>query len=203
MVQLLPRNPLLVAYTGLLLSIALNLSAVYVFRYRRETCQSILELKEGDDSHFSYIGDDYPHELPIHLPTVGMKVENSERFGLSDFYAWGDWRTTDMFPASNGFIKLGPNGRKFGIAMFHQMHCLQKIRDAIVQGDAGHHTRHCLNLLRQTVLCASDTTLDPMINKHSIDGLGIVHVCRDWETVFDFVTENQLKYLNTSEGWNG
>ncbi len=53
MVQLLPRNALLVAYTGLLLSIALNLSAVYVFRYRRETCESVLEMKEGDDSHFS------------------------------------------------------------------------------------------------------------------------------------------------------
>ncbi|KAJ7123090.1 hypothetical protein C8R44DRAFT_785287 [Mycena epipterygia] len=38
------------------------------------------------------------------------------------------------------------------VSLFHQIHCLQKIRDAIVQGDPKHDTRHCLNLLRQTAV---------------------------------------------------
>jgi hypothetical protein len=83
--------------------------------------------------------------------------------------------------------------------MYHQMHCLQRIRSAIVQGDPGHHTRHCLNLLRQTVLCASDTTLDPMNTEKGTDGLGIVHVCRDWQKVYDFVEENQLRHANSTK----
>jgi hypothetical protein len=83
-----------------------------------------------------------------------------------------------------------------GIAMFHQMHCLQIIRTAIVEGEADHHVGHCLNLLRQTVLCTSDTTLDALNSKLGTDGLGIVHVCRDWQKVYDFVEENQLRYLN-------
>ena len=89
-----------------------------------------------------------------------------------------------------------------GVAMFHQMPCLQKIRDAIVQGDPGHHTRHCLNLLRQAVLCASDTTIDPLTTATGTDGLGVVHVCRDWQKVFDFVEENQLRRHmdNTTKG---
>jgi len=24
--------------------------------------------------------------------------------------AWADWRTTDLFPNGNGFVKLGPEG---------------------------------------------------------------------------------------------
>jgi hypothetical protein len=64
------------------------------------------------------------------------------------------------------------------------------MRDAIVQGDPGHHTRHCLNLLREVVLCTSDTTLDPLNTPHGTDGVGVVHVCRDWQKVYDFVEDN-------------
>jgi len=81
--------------------------------------------------------------------------------------------------------------------MFHQMHCLQKIREAIVQEDPGHHTQHCPNLLRQVVLCSSDTTLDPLIGENAIDGIGVVHVCRDWRIVYDFVEDNQLRLYSS------
>ncbi|KAJ7707397.1 hypothetical protein B0H17DRAFT_1125209 [Mycena rosella] len=192
MVKLPSPSALEVAWAGLLLSISLNISAIYVFRRQPAPCA-----RPGpvDDSRFSYKGDDYPHELPLYIPPVALAIEDSERYGLSDLNAYADWRTTDLFPRSNGFVKLGLEG----IAMFHQMHCLQRIRSALVQGDPGHHTRHCLNLLRQTVLCASDTTLDPLNSAKGTDGLGIVHVCRDWQKVYDFVEENQLRYMNTSK----
>ncbi|KAJ7642997.1 hypothetical protein DFH06DRAFT_924809, partial [Mycena polygramma] len=86
-----------------------------------------------------------------------------------------------------------------GVAMFHQMHCLQRLRAAIVNpGSTDHHAGHCLNLLRQTVLCVSDTTLDAENMEGGTDGIGTVHICRDWRKVYDFVEENQLKYMNTS-----
>ncbi|KAJ7780712.1 hypothetical protein DFH07DRAFT_793165 [Mycena maculata] len=194
MVKLPIPSALEIAWAGLLVSIGLNLSAVYVFRRQQGTACARTE--SVDDSNFSYKGDDYPHQLPIHIPSVALTIEDSKAYGLSDFKSYADWRTTDLFPHGNGFVKLGPEARTFGIAMFHQMHCLQKIRHAIVQGDPGHHTRHCLNLLRQTVLCASDTTLDPMTSETGTNGLGIVHVCRDWQKVYDFVEENQFKHMN-------
>ncbi|KAJ6584054.1 hypothetical protein DFH09DRAFT_1359971 [Mycena vulgaris] len=195
MVKLPTPTALEIAWAGLLLSIGLNISTIFVFRGQPAACALP---KTVDDSRFSYRGDDYPHQLPLHIPPVALAIEDSERYGLSDLNAYADWRTTDLFPRSNGFVKLGPEGRTFGIAMFHQMHCLQRIRTALVQGDPGHHTRHCLNLLRQTVLCASDTTLDPLNSAKGTDGLGIVHVCRDWQKVYDFVEENQLRHMNAS-----
>jgi hypothetical protein len=100
-------------------------------------------------------------------------------------------RTFGMYPKA--LIRLIVSDESFiaGVAMFHQMHCLQIVRSAIVQGGADHHTGHCLNLLRQTVLCASDTTLDALNQGNATDGLGSVHVCRDWQKVYDFVEENQ------------
>jgi Mycotoxin biosynthesis protein UstYa len=78
--------------------------------------------------------------------------------------------------------------------MFHQMHCLLMIREVILQGGARHHIRHCLNILRQAILCASDTTIAPF-KPHHETGVGTVHICRDWEKVYDFIEENQLKWI--------
>jgi hypothetical protein len=79
-----------------------------------------------------------------------------------------------------------------GLAMFHQMHCIQTLRNNIVGAPVNHHTRHCLNVLRQAVLCGSDITLDAINKPNGTNGLGMVHVCRDWRKVYDFVAKNQL-----------
>jgi hypothetical protein len=63
------------------------------------------------DRFTGYKGDDYPHQLPLHIPSVALTVEDSEKYGLSDFNAYADWRTTDLFSHGNGFVKLGPEGR--------------------------------------------------------------------------------------------
>ena len=79
--------------------------------------------------------------------------------------------------------------------MFHQIHCLHIIRLALINGP-NDHSGHCLNFLRQAILCNSDTTLDPLVTDldgmtTGTDGLGVMHVCRDWSQVYVFVTENQ------------
>ncbi|KAG1798716.1 hypothetical protein EV424DRAFT_1332873, partial [Suillus variegatus] len=73
-------------------------------------------------------------------------------------------------------------GRLFGVSMFHQLHCLQMIRLALINGP-NDHSGHCLNFLRQAILCNSDTTLDPR--------LGVTHICRDWSQVYAYIEENQ------------
>jgi hypothetical protein len=38
-----------------------------------------------------------------------------------------------------------------------------------------------------------------MNTEKGTDGLGIVHVCRDWQKVYDFVEENQSKHANSTK----
>ncbi|KAJ7642961.1 hypothetical protein DFH06DRAFT_1426664, partial [Mycena polygramma] len=189
MVRLPTPSTLEIAWVGLLVSIGLNLSAIYVFRHRPD----LDTWKCTNPTLSGYRGDDYPYQLPLHLPLIALKIEESKSYRLSDFDSYNDWRSTDVFPTGNGFVKLGPDGGASGIAMFHQMHCLQRVRDAILdpEGSADQHAAHCLNLLRQTVLCASDTSLDALNMEGGTDGIGTVHVCRDWQKVYDFVEENQ------------
>lgn len=56
-----------------------------------------------------------------------------------------------------------------------------------------YHTSHCLNYLRETLLCAADVTLEPEIAPGAQNvgqGLGVTHVCKDWSKVHAFATRN-------------
>lgn len=46
------------------------------------------------------------------------------------------------------------------VAMFHQLRCLDVLRNDYVSRTPSYLTKHCLNYLRQTVLCIADTHLE-------------------------------------------
>jgi hypothetical protein len=48
------------------------------------------------------------------------------------------------------------------------------------------HTTHCLEYLRQSTMCAADTTLEPFTPNLGLDGTK--HKCRDWDTIYDIAT---------------
>ncbi|KAF1736400.1 hypothetical protein CRV24_002007 [Beauveria bassiana] len=81
----------------------------------------------------------------------------------------------------------------YGISMFHQIHCLVAIRTAIrTRTFNDQHLDHCLDYLRQAIMCTGDTTLEKVIKddsgktKPEIDGWGTVHECRSWHMLFEF-----------------
>ncbi|KAM0667659.1 hypothetical protein ACQRIU_003524 [Beauveria bassiana] len=81
----------------------------------------------------------------------------------------------------------------YGISMFHQIHCLVAIRNAIrTRTFDDQHLDHCLDYLRQAIMCTGDTTLEKVIKddsgefKPEIDGWGTVHECRSWHMLFEF-----------------
>jgi len=135
-----------------------------------------------------------------------MTLENSLHYGLNNSIAGAEFRS--LYPGpSMGFIRLGPHHRFFGISMYHQLHCLESLRlamlgmrphnepsgEGIEESWATDHAAHCLNYLRQTSLCAADLTLEPEVVEGSGDvgqGLGVTHVCRDWSVVNDFTERN-------------
>ncbi|PQE21335.1 Tat pathway signal sequence protein [Rutstroemia sp. NJR-2017a WRK4] len=97
---------------------------------------------------------------------------------------------------------------------FHQLHCLHAIReayyDAINTSESRHshsshanmpshtspaHIRHCIDLIRQSLMCYADTTIevkDEEIN--GVRGFGTVHMCRDWSGLVRWTEETQEKY---------
>ena len=123
-----------------------------------------------------------------------------------------------MYPGENlGFLRMGPDKRFFGLSMYHQMHCLNALRETIngqahqhgasEAGERGElegrkepkkfHTSHCLNYLRETILCAADVTLEPEIApgiQNVGQALGVTHVCRDWSKVHAYAEKNSEEF---------
>lgn len=43
------------------------------------------------------------------------------------------------------------------------------------------HVRHCVDLLRQSLMCSADRTLEVKDDKGGVSGFGTVHHCYDYE----------------------
>lgn len=214
--------------------------------------QAYVELNGTLNGDFAaWEGDDYPPYLPLPLgPPVALTLEDSRHYTLgappsthvgspasdssqkSSVEAAYEWHSA--YPGENlGFVRLGPKKRFFSLALYHQIHCLDSLRKAILApptaSEGGHahtrrdttnedgktsvhftkrdsaHSSHCLNYLRQTILCAADLTLEPETELGSQDvgeGLAVTHVCRDWSKVHRFV-EGDFEEWWQGKGTNG
>ncbi|KAL7796745.1 hypothetical protein V8C37DRAFT_371333 [Trichoderma ceciliae] len=116
----------------------------------------------------------------------------------------------NLFPKGRGYVSIdnieaaGPvpdyvrdtstdgTGR-FSIAVFHQLHCLYLLQSDLFEAleanitEPHSHTLHCLDYLRESILCTSDSTLEPFKPKFDntaprkgVDGYGTPHQCRDF-----------------------
>ncbi|KAF7867203.1 hypothetical protein EAF04_005286 [Stromatinia cepivora] len=117
------------------------------------------------------------------------------------------WRS--IFPKGRGFIhhpSLAPNIS--GIAVFHELHCLNGIRlayyaaltktheksDAGNSSHSGHddpaHIRHCFDYLRHALMCAADTNLEPVNWKYGgVTGWGFDRTCRSYDAVVAYAEQ--------------
>ncbi|KAI1456422.1 hypothetical protein F4805DRAFT_231276 [Annulohypoxylon moriforme] len=93
---------------------------------------------------------------------------------------------------------------RFAVAAFHQLHCLFLIyadfRHALngdLAADAhslhGSHSLHCFDYLRESIICAADSALEPFLSPfdggtqgNGVDGFGSVHQCRDFKQLFEW-----------------
>ncbi|KAL7939302.1 hypothetical protein V8C35DRAFT_275146 [Trichoderma chlorosporum] len=116
----------------------------------------------------------------------------------------------NLFPKGKGYVSIqnieaaGPapdyvrdtstdgTGR-FSVAVFHQLHCLYLLQSDLFEAleanisEPHSHTFHCLDYLRESILCASDSTLEPFkpnfdstAHRKGVDGYGTPHQCRDF-----------------------
>ncbi|KAG7447660.1 uncharacterized protein BT62DRAFT_1004419 [Guyanagaster necrorhizus] len=158
----------------------------------------------------------------VELHTQGEMRDLTERindavlrfeFGNYSITSDDEWAT--LFPPHGGQIML--NGSKYDVSLYLQLKCLDTVRVTFVAlrdvfNDESparaidsvdfKETGYCLDVLRQTVLCTADVTLEPgevvVLSDGSIDmavtGNHVDHICRDWVQVREFVEKNQKSW---------
>ncbi|KAI0197961.1 hypothetical protein F4808DRAFT_437230 [Astrocystis sublimbata] len=120
-----------------------------------------------------------------------------------------------IFPPHGGFFHdpvIAPYGAS--LAVYHQLHCVDAIRqayyvlfDAVKYGvnvtfsdlndyETDWHTRHCIDFLRQMLMCNPDLTVEyvnPSLG--GITGLDGEHVCIVWEDIVAWSIAQQGQHL--------
>ncbi|KAE9369811.1 hypothetical protein N431DRAFT_53420 [Stipitochalara longipes BDJ] len=167
-----------------------------------------------------------PNPAMPHIPIVRTTFERHELFAApSSKEADRAWRS--LMPYGDGFIivnnsqALGlppgiqhSNGESYDVSMFHQLHCLMRIRETLfitklainhtnaekIEEDliepSMMHVYHCFDYIRQALMCAGDLTLEwPRTEKDgrrfAVDGWGVSHQCKSWEAISDYMALNR------------
>ncbi|KAL0575148.1 hypothetical protein V5O48_006825 [Marasmius crinis-equi] len=77
------------------------------------------------------------------------------------------------------------------VALFHQLRCLEILQDAYVN-EGSHRTsalaQHCMNYLRQTMLCQMDMRTETQGSIFTYNGFD--QLCYDWETIYAEAEKN-------------
>lgn len=142
----------------------------------------------------AYINDDFPARLDV--PGLDDKViltsEQTVHYGLNGTEADEEWEALLPLSVGRGVVHLGPHYRTFAVTMLHTLHCLDRMRHSIFAKPIGSgnikHIEHCANYVRELILCAADTQLEP-------EGkLDVARVCRDWTAVYAEMQRNLVEY---------
>ncbi|KAH6675787.1 hypothetical protein B0J14DRAFT_372239 [Halenospora varia] len=114
----------------------------------------------------------------------------------------------ELFPLQGGYFRHPRIAlERSALAVFHQLHCLDGIRkgywtvyDAATEGRkiveedipfmaSPPHIRHCIDLLRNSLMCQPDLTVEAKdMKKGGVTGFGTEHTCKSWNQLNDWVT---------------
>ncbi|TFK18153.1 hypothetical protein FA15DRAFT_683358 [Coprinopsis marcescibilis] len=145
---------------------------------------------------YSWIGRDHPKRLPIEERPVKMIAQESVHFPLTGAEAKDEWLWTATM--GDGHVRIGKDMRMFAVSMFHQLHCLRGVQNALAKGwktlhpARRGHINHCFNYIRQWTLCNADLTLEPgdfAKRNFTEQRAGATHTCVDWVPAYDFMNE--------------
>ncbi|KAL5321891.1 hypothetical protein ACEPPN_009854 [Leptodophora sp. 'Broadleaf-Isolate-01'] len=180
-------------------------------------------IEEIDWSQSAQIGLLSPQAFLPKIPIKEMKFDFPTKY--EDTGPEGDKLWNDMMPIGSGFIRV-PYPRRFdmpqskaiendpeegeiySLSITHQLHCLAVIRHVIMKyekrdksrfaGDG--HEYHCIDYIRQAIICAGDTTLDyaeivtgsdGVERRLGFTGANSTHQCRDWDAIREWAVENR------------
>ncbi|OKL60230.1 hypothetical protein UA08_04851 [Talaromyces atroroseus] len=131
-------------------------------------------------------------------------------FGTSEEYMTLDHAFDHLWSetGNSSIVKTDDSDKVESISMFHQLHCLGSIRHALQQSKEGidigmdfhdnAHWPHCLDYLRQTILCFADDTMEQQTllsngtRSKVITGLKDVRKCRPREQLYALRAEHGI-----------
>ncbi|TFK55502.1 hypothetical protein OE88DRAFT_1672200 [Heliocybe sulcata] len=182
-----------------LLLVASGVNIAYVASQVRERLSQSKTLRE-----YSYVGHDHPMSLPLpdgDLSLVALITEETVHYPLLGPDSDTEWDA--LSSAGYGYVRLGPDDRLFSVSMFHELHCLRMLNLAFGKAHIASraHIKHCLNYLRQNILCSPDLTLEPgdfEEKDFSVEGEGSMHVCRDWSSVYPVMDEDYYRWSHST-----
>lgn len=188
----------------------LTVACLYLTRTLIELAQDVKALLDMQDRKkyiskpletYSFVGTDHPKGLPVSEKLVKMTVEESAHYGITDPEAEEEWLWTGT--TGDGHVRIGEEKRMFAVAMFHQLHCLRRIRSTLVERWGNipegrkRHILHCFNYLRQWTLCNADVTLekgDFARRNFTTERRGATHTCIDWVPAYEYMTEKWFEW---------
>ncbi|RDX57168.1 hypothetical protein OH76DRAFT_1476613 [Lentinus brumalis] len=190
--------------TKVLLLFLVNIvNVLYILSYVRNASSSrSAAFKEHD---YSWRGHDFPEHLPLPFEVERVPVTIEESVHYPPLGAPTDQEWLSIASPSYGYIRLGPEDRTFVITMFHELHCLRMINRALskMPGATVDHIKHCLNYIRQGILCEPDLTLEPgnfEERDFEVERIGGTHMCLNWDPLYEWVDDNYYGWINRT-GW--
>ncbi|EGD86998.2 uncharacterized protein TERG_03253 [Trichophyton rubrum CBS 118892] len=111
-----------------------------------------------------------------------------------------------LVPIGQGTVRFPAGSKKiYTLSVVHQLHCLWSIHQSYYgalqsrrRGDEqqhnhiGPHMRHCFDYLRQGLMCAADSTLEPVDTRlGGVTGWGNERVCRDYTALKDWAEQRR------------
>jgi len=168
----------------------------------------------GHKYSYDDVDDYYPGLQVWRLPLepVHLSYENTVHYPFDTEFGDEEWNTT--LPTGGALLHLGSSFRPFTLGMFHEIRCLNIIRKTLANyyadstdNAAIEHSelaQHCMNYLRQMVLCRSSLNLEPVraAKGNHVTVWDITHTCRDWEAVYEAAEKNYQEYLTHTMGQN-
>jgi hypothetical protein len=131
-----------------------------------------------------------------------MDFQNSINYQLNGSASDTQWEA--LIPEGGGHVFLGEEKKPYMLSMFHQLRCLDIVRRSYMAGYVGNmsevkekQVRHCMNYLRQMVLCRGDRRLERVVDpygKHAVQ-VRDPQTCKDWRVVYD-----RIRRENTHSG---
>ena len=124
-----------------------------------------------------------------------MNIEPTKHYQLSGSAADAEWAALAL---NGGILHLGPQRQPYSVSLFHQLRCLDIIRRDVVLSlppEDSKLARHCLNYMRQMVLCRADLAVDPVLGR-GVDARvrPDTNQCVDWRRVYEELEKNQQEY---------
>ncbi|EKM48274.1 uncharacterized protein PHACADRAFT_132502 [Phanerochaete carnosa HHB-10118-sp] len=144
--------------------------------------------------------------LDVDPEQVEMILEETMRYDTGSKLSNVEWLLTRAPWGHAGYVRIGEDYRAYGIAMVHQLHCVEMFARALPDPEDANasppHIAHCLQYLKQLFLCNSDTTLEPY-NFEDRDfashPVGMSRTCRNWAAVYAAADENYARWAAQAE----